>query len=129
MYGDDANGNEVKLTEVVEVIAVLSFLPELATLHMHTDNMLLDDGPGSADTLAAHPPTSRVPRLHVLLLRTPRTPEVPALLPLRPVPVDLAAPGALEAARQAVLSLLAGVMGGDALAAEFLLLTLLSKCV
>lgn len=129
MYGDDAGDSEVKLTEVVEVIAVLSFLPELATLHLHTDDMLLDDGPTAAEALAAHPPTSRVPRLHVLLLRTPRTADVPPLLPPVPTPVDLGAPGAVAAAREATLALLTGVMGGDALAAEYLLLTLLSKCV
>lgn len=128
MYGDDTNGSEVKLTEVVEVIAVLSFLPELATLHLHTNDMLLDDGPSSTDTLAAHPPTSRVPRLHVLLLHTPRTADVPPLLPVQPVPIDLGVPGVAAAARQAALALLGGVLGGDTLAAEYLLLTLLSKC-
>lgn len=128
MYGDDANGSEVKLSEVVEAIAVLSFLPELATLHMHNDDMLLEDGPTAAETLAAHPPTSRVPRLHVLLLRTPRTADVPPLLPVQPVPSDFRAPGAVDAARQAALSLLTDVVGGDGMAAEYLLLTLLSKC-
>ncbi len=132
MYGDpDNDSSDVKLTEIIQVIAVLSFVPELAAMHMHTTHNE-DDSTHlpitDADTLAAHPPTSRVPRLHVLLLRTPRnTNTVPPLVPLAPLPLPAGEVGVVAEARAVTMGVLKGLVGGDQLAAEYLLLTLLSR--
>ncbi|KAL4442708.1 hypothetical protein ABPG77_006702 [Micractinium sp. CCAP 211/92] len=108
---------EVKLNDIVEVVGVLSRLPELAAAHMRQQeggqpsSMLLDD------ILASHLPTSRAPRLHVILMNTEGADAAGA----PPAAADVAQ------ARARVLGFLSQVLGGDDLAAEYLLLQLLSR--
>lgn len=81
------------------------------------------------DVLASHLPTSRVPRVHAILanplkdpyfaqysgLSAPETPKFEADSP------------ALSQARARVVGFLSMVLGGDDLAAEYLLLQLVSR--
>lgn len=114
VYGDQ----ELKLNDVVEVVGILSRVPELAAAHMQQqeegqESMLVDD------ILASHLPTSKVPRLHAILLKTDSD-SGPAAAPALSA-ADLAA------ARARVLGFLSMVLGGDDLAAEYLLLQLVGR--
>ncbi|PSC74128.1 mini-chromosome maintenance complex-binding isoform A [Micractinium conductrix] len=105
---------EVKLNDIVEVVGVLSRVPELAAAHMQqqeggqASSMLLDD------ILASHLPTSKAPRLHAILLSA----EVEAAAPAMP---------AVAEARARALGFLSQVLGGDDVAAEYLLLQLVAR--
>ncbi|KAL4424256.1 hypothetical protein ABPG75_001557 [Micractinium tetrahymenae] len=110
---------EVKLNDVVEVVGVLSRVPELAAAHMRQQeggqpsSMLLDD------ILASHLPTSKAPRLHAILLSVERESGAAAGMPLAAADV--------AQARTRTLGFLSQVLGGDNLAAEYLLLQLLGR--
>tara|TARA_B110000977_G_scaffold197818_1_gene281308 strand:- start:14763 stop:16925 length:2163 start_codon:yes stop_codon:yes gene_type:complete len=155
MYDDV---DEIKLNDVVELVGVLGIAPELSALEMDNDvNAQAQNQttqipgaqiPGATDfdfmdeERAHNPPTSVVPRFHVLAVRTAsahgfavhgeaaesasnmRTWQVsstagPSLTP------SLKAKG--ELLRSALLDHLAAPLGGDRLAAEYVLLTLLSR--
>jgi hypothetical protein len=78
-----------------------------------------------ADPLASLPPTSQAPRLHAILACIATHAPPPPALRLAPP----AAPGAaFEAGREAVLGHLAAALGGDRLAAQYLLLQLVGRC-
>lgn len=106
------------------------------------------------DVLSSHLPTSRVPRLHALLAATQRDPYAPPFAspaalagPTAPTPAAAPAPassvpaagggaavpalekGALKEARARAVGFLSTVLGGDDLAAEYLLLQLVSRWV
>lgn len=80
-----------------------------------------DDWWGDAEARAAHPPTSQVLRLHAVMVR-----RAPRCLPAAVTPPAALAAGA-PALRSAAVSLLASALAGDALAAEYVLLQLVSK--
>lgn len=105
---------DLRLNEEVELVGVLSFVPELAAAHLAAS---AEDGALQHEVLAAHPATSRAPRLHVLGAVQRGAP---------PLPAPLAA--ASRAAREAALALLRRVVGGDELAAQALLMQLVSRC-
>ncbi|CAE8699694.1 unnamed protein product, partial [Polarella glacialis] len=124
----DDNAETLKVCEVVEILGVLCVDPELANL-----GQALVVGP-FAD--ARNPSTALVPRLHGLIVR--RLPFYNPLLPFTPQWLSearlasafqrrLAAPGALAAARGVAISLLTRGLGGDALAAEYVLMLLASR--
>lgn len=73
-----------------------------------------------AELAGSHPPTSRCPRLHALaILPGPSPTPAPAPLP----------PSAIAEARLRTIGLLSLVLGGDDLAAEYLLLQLVGRWV
>ncbi|KAG2495636.1 hypothetical protein HYH03_006236 [Edaphochlamys debaryana] len=73
---------------------------------------------------AAHPPTSKVMRLHGIIIR-----RSPPLVPPAPTPTPTPAPAPAPAAspRDAALSLLRWALGGDALAAQYVLMVLVAR--
>jgi hypothetical protein len=113
---------DVKLNEVIEVLGVLSRVPELAAAHLAASGASASEPAAlplsllEEEALASHLPTSRVPRLHALLLAPETSPLPPA-----------AAAAFAAAPRACALGFLSVVLGGDDLAAEFLLLQLVSR--
>jgi hypothetical protein len=80
------------------------------------------------EVLETHPPTSQVPRLHVIVLQKEASPfptHVTATIPAAASALDAA--DFFATARQRTLGFLSMVLGGDNLAAEYLLLQLVSK--
>eukprot|EP00933_Yihiella_yeosuensis_P004310 TRINITY_DN108681_c0_g1_i1.p1 TRINITY_DN108681_c0_g1~~TRINITY_DN108681_c0_g1_i1.p1 ORF type:complete len:657 (+),score=140.75 TRINITY_DN108681_c0_g1_i1:68-2038(+) len=125
LYDDQAEA--LKVCESVEILGVLCIDPELANL-----------GKGAAGPFAdaRSPSTALVPRLHGLIVR--RLPFYNPLLPFTPEWLSearlasafqrrLAAPGAVAAARGVAMSLLSRGLGGDTLAAEYVLMQLASR--
>eukprot|EP00656_Telonema_subtile_P002739 TRINITY_DN11253_c0_g1_i5.p1 TRINITY_DN11253_c0_g1~~TRINITY_DN11253_c0_g1_i5.p1 ORF type:complete len:387 (-),score=78.92 TRINITY_DN11253_c0_g1_i5:40-1200(-) len=105
----------LKICDVVEFFGILSFEPEQAAFSNPENDPMHEE-----ESLAA-PPASLVPRLHCVVFEklTPAAPllsGVPAQLQLN-----------TRAARDMTLGALTTVLGGDALAAEFTLLQLLSS--
>lgn len=129
--------DNLMLHDVVEVVGVVSKVPELAAWHMEAQARMDaagnvngsgadPNGPGAsnpmademlAEQLASHPPTSQVLRVHAVLVA-----RKPALQ--LPTP---ASPSEVGALRSAALDLLKLALGGDALAAEYVLLTTLGR--
>lgn len=105
------DGADTKLNEVVEVFGVLG-APELNDTDM--------DGDFAEEEVALHPPTSQVPRLHAMVVRTspPPVAQVPPPEALRAAAPEL---------RRHVVGLLAGALGGDVIAAEYALMNLVSR--
>jgi len=133
-----------RLNEIVEVWGVLSRTPDPGCLGGGCEGGFDDDDDGGAAALAAAtawgclPPSSLVPRVHALFVRP--APALPPhhvaaaaavggpVSPLTIPPRSLAPPHpAAPAARAAAAGALAAALGGDALAAEYLLLQLVSR--
>ncbi|KAJ1461735.1 hypothetical protein M885DRAFT_611346 [Pelagophyceae sp. CCMP2097] len=122
-------GAAPKLNDLVECVAILGgddaatlgAEREFAAPAADEDAMACQDGWGLDDEDAAlwDPPLSQAARLHVVTMRR---------LPSH-YPIDLEATGPLPAneLRSAVLARLLSAVGGDALAAEYVLLALLSR--
>lgn len=121
---------DVKLNDVIEVVGILSRVPELAAAHLTANNE-------NADGNTAHPtpmtmleeealetqlPTSKAPRLHALLVA-----KETAAYPAACKNAAAATPAVLAEGRARALGFLSMVLGGDDLAAEFLLLQLVSR--
>jgi len=106
----DVKDNDIKLNDVIEVVGIVSLDPNLAVPDV-------DDEMGSSPTL---PPPSLVPRLHALTFThlSHNNPLLPSLPPFPPVN---------EVARVELLHILTTCMLGDKLAADYLLLHLISK--
>ena len=100
------------LNEVVTVIGTLSTLPELAASEFAGE---------AEDLIAAHPPTSRCPRVHAISVATAGE--------AGPAGTALETPALVEQARAGLLAFLRRCLGGDSLAAEYLLLQLVGRCV
>ncbi|KAK2076019.1 hypothetical protein QBZ16_001355 [Prototheca wickerhamii] len=98
------------LNEVVTVIGTLSTLPELAAAEFAGE---------AEDLIAAHPPTSRCPRVHAI--------SVAAAGETGPAGPALETPALVEQARAGLLAFLQRCLGGDSLAAEYLLLQLVGR--
>jgi hypothetical protein len=127
LYDDDAEA--LKVCETVEIIGVLCVDPEIADLAMR--GQMQDDWRD-----ARNPSTALVPRLHALAVR-----RLPFYHPLLPYSTDFltedrlaaafqrqfAVPAALAAARTAALELLTKHLAGDVLAAEYMLMLLVSR--
>lgn len=114
------NRDPLRVSEWVEVLGVMSIDPSLAALTFEQEQ-------GAAphdeilEAMAALPPTSRAPRIHALHVR-----PLDFLLG-RPAaaPAELAA--SAPRLRQQCLEVLTAFLGGDELAAHYLLLQLLSR--
>ncbi|KAK9801980.1 hypothetical protein WJX73_005870 [Symbiochloris irregularis] len=107
-----------KVNDVIEVVGVLSRVPELA-VHLEDDDSAMADIQGPS-----LPPTSKVPRLHALLVRKVSSAD-------RAGPLLIKSDSELQCRalelRPQALKLLSHALGGDQLSAEYLLLQLLSR--
>eukprot|EP00890_Picochlorum_soloecismus_P000830 jgi/Picsp_1/1748/NSC_05220-R1_mgc79802 protein len=109
VYDKDHN---IRLNDVVEVIGVLSRVPEIATCA----DLMQEDG----DAVASRIPTSVAPRVHAILIQK-QDQLYPGTLPVH---VDSSS---VEQARSRAKGFLSMVLGGDDLSAEYLLLQLISR--
>lgn len=125
LYDDDAE--VLRLCDAVEVVGILCVNPEVASLNALEHSGLSD---------ARQPSTSFVPRLHALCVR--RLPYHNPLVPYTPdwlseerlvaaFQRSLAAPGVLSATRNAALNQLTSCLGGDVLAAQYVLMLLVTR--
>lgn len=124
----DADAETLRLGDIVDVLGVLCINPELANLEEPLEAVFEND--------ARHPSTSLVTRLHAIAVRKlpfyhPAFPLTPAWLSEERLAAvyqtNFSAPGAVAAVREAALAQLRPTLGGDALAAEYALLALLSR--
>ncbi|KAF8662993.1 hypothetical protein HU200_055580 [Digitaria exilis] len=114
----DMPDSQVKLNDVIEFIGVYTFDPELAAPSDNPDDIMLD----LIEDVTVQLPPSKVPRLHCLVWRK----LSPHDFISRP-PVVEPSPSILKGIRQSLLSHLTMVLGNDELAAQCLLLHLLSR--
>ncbi|XP_058110592.1 mini-chromosome maintenance complex-binding protein isoform X1 [Magnolia sinica] len=109
---------DLKLNDVFEFIGVFTFDPELA---VHKDNS--DEfSNGLCDDALVHLPPSKVPRLHCLVHRKLSVQDF-LLSPRVIEPV----PSSVRGIREALLRHLTAVLGNDGVAAQCMLLHLLSR--
>jgi len=106
----DVKDGEIKLNDLIEVVGIVSLDPTMAATES-------DDEMGNSPSL---PPPSLVPRLHVITY-THLHHNNPLLSPTPPLPP------LKEVAKVELLTILTTCMLGDKLAAEYLLLHLISK--
>lgn len=104
--------NGVKLNDVVEVLGVISRVPDLTP---HT--MLEED---EQDTLASRIPTSMAPRIHAICARKLNS-ILPANMP------QVTTNQEIQLARAQTIGFLSTILGGDTLAAEYLLAQMISR--
>lgn len=127
----DADAETLRVCDVVEVIGVLCVDPGMAELPHAGTRAMQDEWRD-----ARNPSTALVPRLHGLGVR--RLPFQHPLLPYTPdwltearlaatFQSKFAAAGAMDAARTAAGEQLAKYLGGDALAAEYLLMLIVAR--
>jgi hypothetical protein len=127
----DDMSDSLKLNECVEVIGVLCVDSEMASFNAAPS---AEGWAFGGD--ARQPSTSLVPRVHAICMR--RLPHYHPLLPYSPDWLTqarlqaayqnrLGSPQALEVARAAAIGELARQLGGDLVAAEFLLLQMVSR--
>ncbi|KAL6627366.1 hypothetical protein ACP70R_031092 [Stipagrostis hirtigluma subsp. patula] len=114
----DMPESQVKLNDVVEFIGVYTFDPELAAPGDNPDDIMLD----LIEDVTAQLPPSKVPRLHCLVWRKLSSHDF-----LSRPPVVEPSPSLLKGIRQSLLSHLTLLLGKDELAAQCLLLHLLSR--
>ena len=126
LYDEDAES--LKLCETVEILGVLCVDPSMANLGEEVQAWPFPD--------ARNPSTALVPRLHGLLVR--KLPFYHPLFPFSPNWLSearlasafqrrLAAPGAVAAARSAAINSLKQSLGGDEVAAEYILALMASR--
>jgi len=122
---DDAE--TLRLCEAVEFVGVLCVNPEAASFNELEPGELWD---------ARNPSTSFVPRLHAICVRhlpfqNPLVPYSPAFMSEARLAAafqrSLAAPGLLAATRCKAVEYLASSLGGDTLAAQYVLMMLVSR--
>lgn len=104
--------NGIKLNDVVEVLGVISRVPDLVTHTMNDE----DD----QEALASRIPTSMAPRIHAISVK-----KLTSLLPDNMPSVKTKEE--IQLARSQTVDLLSTVLGGDVLAAEYLLMQLISR--
>eukprot|EP00899_Mesostigma_viride_P012749 jgi/Mesvir1/21475/Mv03928-RA.4 len=119
---DEGKGGDLKLNEIADFIGVLTFDPVLSSHGAAGGELPGLQGYDSMEEAQAHdPPASLLPRLQCILVRKLSVTNVPS--------APLAIPTAEQASalRSQVLAFLTAVCGGDQLAAEYLLLVLVSR--
>ncbi len=104
--------NGVKLNDVVEVLGILSRVPDLACQGMMGE----DEG----DALASRIPTSMAPRIHAISVK-----KINSILPENMQKIEKNSE--IQEARSQIIDFLSSVLGGDILAAEYLLMLLISR--
>uniref|UniRef100_A0A0G4I2X5 Mini-chromosome maintenance complex-binding protein n=1 Tax=Chromera velia CCMP2878 TaxID=1169474 RepID=A0A0G4I2X5_9ALVE len=135
-FADMEDRDLPKLNELIEVVGFLGVSPDTAEFH---DSSLVED---ASDALffrdATAPASSLVPRIHVLAVRKlhnhlpalPTNSQTDPRPPIAPLWQQIEGKGPLSTAaavRRRLLQLLARPLGGDGLAAEFLLTALASS--
>lgn len=126
----DADMDALRLCETVEILGILCVNPEMADFDA---TPLEERGLGSD---ARQPSSALVPRLHAVLVR--RLPFQHPLLPFSPdwlgearlaaaFQNSFATPGLMASARAAAVEQLRQHLGGDALAAEYLLMLVVAR--
>jgi len=108
----DVKDGDIKLNDLIEVVGIVSLDPTMAATTEGDDDEM-----GNSPSL---PPPSLVPRLHVITF-THLQHNNPLLSPTPPLPP------LQEVAKVELLTILTTCMLGDKLAAEYLLLHLISK--
>jgi len=125
----DEDQESLRICDAVEIVGVLCVNPEVASFETAPlgDSLCRD---------ARDPSTSMVPRLHAIVVR-----QLPFHQPMLPFTSTwltearlanafqrtFSAPGALAAARHVAVRTLSCALGGDMLAAEYLLMLLVSR--
>lgn len=122
---------DLKLNDIVEFVGVLTFDPELSVHHETAGEY--SDGVQAAfmeEDVSAHLPASKVPRVHCILQRKLSSDRLfkamPEFLPERYSP-DVCSNSSFAESRKSLVGRFTEVFGGDSLAAEYLLLHLLSR--
>ncbi|CAO2185820.1 unnamed protein product [Urochloa humidicola] len=114
----DMPDSQVMLNDVIEFIGVYTFDPELVAPSDNPDGIMLD----LIEDVTVQLPPSKVPRLHCLVWRKLSPHDF-----ISSSPVVEPSPSILKGIRQSLLSHLTLVLGNDELAAQCLLLHLLSR--
>jgi hypothetical protein len=113
MYNDGANDDgRLKLNDVVQVLGVISRVPELASGAMHG----MEDEDEAA--LASKIPTSVAPRIHAISARKLDLSSLAGITPSLPI---------TPSPRQSIVAFLSEALLGDTLAAEYVLMLLVSR--
>jgi len=122
LYGNTAT---MKLNEVVEVFGVISRVPELASGTMHGMTM---EEEGAAASMV---PTSVAPRVHAILQRRVGATGMAGVTDVDgPTGTGTGRAPVLEpASRERIVGFLKQCLRGDALAAEYVLMQLVSRAV
>ncbi|CAO2825793.1 unnamed protein product [Amaranthus hypochondriacus] len=114
----DSPESDLKLNEIFEFIGVLSFDQELAISKDESD---LQSSSFDEDDLA-QAPHSKVPRIHCLIHKKLAVHDF-----VEGSPITEANPSLVRGIREGLLNHLTAVLGNDGVAAQFLLLHLLSR--
>ncbi|GAB4827687.1 hypothetical protein Ancab_034573 [Ancistrocladus abbreviatus] len=114
----DSPESDLKLNEVFEFVGVLSFDPELKLDKDDSDELSID----LSEDYLFQLPSCKVPRVHCLMHRKL---GVQDFLPSSPMTEPT--PLLIRGVREGLLGYLTAVLGDDGLAAQFLLLHLLSR--
>lgn len=119
----------IKLNDIVEVVGIVSRAPELAAARLGTAASLTDpDSLLDQEMLAVHPPTSQVPRIHAILInKEDSTNFSPTTAAMNTTETEEQKLVDMAAARARVVGFLSMILGGDNLAAEYLLLQLVAS--
>jgi len=112
----DTNLEDIKVCDIVEFFGVVSFDPELATFSDGSSDMVQEE--------ALQAPSAAVPRLHCFVHRKIPT-DTTALPEPAPAVLQKLAPE-MAGVRSAALGAFGAALGGDMLAAEYVLLHVLS---
>ncbi|KAL2610591.1 hypothetical protein R1flu_029164 [Riccia fluitans] len=123
----DSADSQIMLNDVFEFIGILTFDPELSASSFNRSDA---DPDSFMDCNAcSRLPQSQVPRIHCVTLQKLIPNNMVSILPeLRQRQTEiLTTPGAVKQLRDIVVNGLASVLKGDLLAAEYLLLHLLSQ--
>ncbi|CAA6656949.1 unnamed protein product [Spirodela intermedia] len=115
----DMPENDIKLNDVIEFIGVYTFDPDVA---VHDSNDADEFPYGLMEDISVHLPPSKVPRLHCLTFQK----MSPQDLVSRSCFIE-GLPSAVRVVRESLLRHLTAVLGNDGLAAQFILLHLLSR--
>jgi hypothetical protein len=119
LYNDGAKEDEkIKLNDVVEILGVISRVPELAS-----SGMMVDEG-DDEDTLASRVPTSIAPRIHAISVKKV---NVSSLAYEMPQGTILQSRTACASIRHGIINFLTRTLFGDELAAEYVLMQLVSR--
>ncbi|KAH7841269.1 hypothetical protein Vadar_027775 [Vaccinium darrowii] len=115
----DSTEDDLKLNDIFEFVGVLTFDPEVTPADKEDSDELENS---FCQEESAHLPPSKVPRLHCLVHRKLAVHDVVSISP-----VVEPKPNQVKEVREALLGHLTAALGNDVLAAEFMLLHLLSK--
>lgn len=114
----DSPDSDLKLNDVFEFVGVLAFDSELTVDKDNSDEF----SNGLCEDVLVHLPSSKVPRLHCFIHRKLGLHDF-----IHSFPMSEPKPHLVKEIREALLGHLTAVLGNDGLAAQFVLLHLLSR--